>query len=64
MLDFITGLFSGGGLMGYLEIALSVVGLFALIATKTPNQTDDKIVQIFMDIINSLGANLGQAKNQ
>jgi len=47
----------------YIPIALTVVGSFALIATKTPNKTDDKILQLILDIINFLGANLGKAKN-
>jgi len=47
----------------YLPIALQIVGGFALIAIKTPNKVDDKILQIVMDVINFLGANLGKAKN-
>ena len=43
--------------------ALAVVGAFALIAAKTPNKVDDKIGQVLMDIINFLGANFGNAKN-
>ena len=47
----------------WLPIAVSVVGSFALIATMTPNKTDDKIIQWILDIINFLGANFGKAKN-
>ena len=47
----------------YVPIALAVVGAFALLATKTPNKTDDKILQVILDIVNFLGANLGKAKN-
>ena len=41
----------------------SIVGGFAILAMFTPNKTDDKILQIIMNVINFLGANLGKAKN-
>ena len=47
----------------YLPIAVSVVGSFALVASVTPNKTDDKIAQLILDVINFLGANVGKAKN-
>ena len=47
----------------WLPIVTSVVGSFAMIATITPNKVDDKIVQVIMDIINFLGANVGKAAN-
>lgn len=47
----------------WIPIALAFVGAFALIATKTPNKTDDRILQVILDIINFFGANLGKAKN-
>ncbi len=45
-------------------IALQVVGIAALIATMTPNKTDNKIVDAVSKIINLLGANFGKAKNK
>jgi len=48
----------------YLPIAVSVIGSFALIATLTPNKTDDKIVQLLLDVVNFLGANVGKAANK
>jgi hypothetical protein len=48
----------------WIPTALQVVGAFAVIATMTPNKTDDKIVQWLLDIINFLGGNLGKAKNE
>jgi len=51
-------------IIAYIPIALTVVGTFALIATKTPNKVDDKILQVILDVINFLGANLGKAKNE
>lgn len=47
----------------YLPIAIAVVGTFSAIAVVTPNKADDRIVQVLLDIINFLGANLGKAKN-
>ena len=46
-----------------LEALIGVVGVFALVATVTPNKTDDGIVQKALEIINFLGANFGKAKN-
>ena len=48
----------------YLPIVLAVIGAFALVAAKTPNKSDDKIIQFFLDIVNFLGANFGKAKNK
>jgi len=47
-----------------LEVALQIVGLFALIAARTENKTDDRISQCLLDIINFLGCNIGKAKNK
>ncbi len=46
-----------------LSVATSAVGTFALIATLTPNKTDNKIADFLMKIINVFGANVGKAKN-
>ncbi len=45
-------------------IALQVIGAAALVATLTPNETDNKIVDALSKIINLLGANFGKAKNK
>lgn len=50
-------------LVKWLPIVTSVVGSFAMIASMTPNKTDDKIVQLILDVINFLGANFNKAKN-
>ena len=47
----------------WLPIVTSFVGSFALIASMTPNKTDDKIVQFILDVVNFLGANFGKARN-
>ena len=48
----------------WLAVATSVVGSAALVATLTPNKSDDRIVQWLLDIINFVGANVGKAKNK
>jgi len=52
-----------GNIDWLLESVLMVVGGFAVLATQTPNQTDDKILQTILSLINFLGANVGKAKN-
>ena len=54
----------GTKIVEFSPIALAVVGAFALIAAKTPNKSDDRVIQFFLDIINFLGANFGTAKNK
>jgi len=51
-------------LIKWLPIVTSFVGSFALIATMTPNQTDDKIVQGILRVVNFFGANVGKAANK
>ena len=46
------------------EIVIAVVGVFALIATLTPNTVDNRIAQTIMDVINFLGGNVGKAANK
>ena len=41
----------------------SIVGGFSVIATMTPNNTDNMIVNKMMKVINFMGANFGKAKN-
>ena len=41
----------------------SIVGGFAILASMTPNKSDDKIVQKALNVINFIGANFGKAKN-
>ena len=48
----------------YIELALMVIGLFAAIATITPNEADNKIVQAIYTIINKLGLNVGRSRNE
>ena len=45
------------------SIITQVVGVAALVATLTPNTSDNKAVDFVMNIINMLGANIGKSKN-
>ena len=52
--------------VNYVEIlaaVASIVGGFAIVASLTPNKSDDRIAQMILDIVNFLGANFGKAKN-
>lgn len=46
-----------------LQIALEVVGIFSIVATMTPNDSDNKVVEFVLKIINAVGGNFGKAKN-
>ena len=46
------------------EIALQVVGVAALIATLTPTDTDNRVINLISKLIHTLGANFGKAKNK
>ena len=50
-------------LPSYLEIITQVVGVFALVATLTPNTSDNAIVDFILKLINFGGANVGSSKN-
>ena len=45
-------------------IVASIVTLAAAISAITPSKSDDRIVQLVLDIINKLGLNIGKAKNK
>jgi hypothetical protein len=47
-----------------LKVATSIIGTFALIATMTPNKSDDEIVDKIWKAINFLGANTGKSANK
>ena len=52
-----------GNYVEILSAVASIVGGFAIIASLTPNKSDDRIVQMILDVVNFLGANIGKAKN-
>ena len=45
-------------------ILTQVVGVAALVATLTPNTSDNKAVDFVLNLINMLGANVGKSKNK
>ena len=45
------------------QIVVSVVGVAAIVATLTPNSSDNKAVDFLLNIVNALGGNVGKAKN-
>jgi len=46
-----------------IELIVQIVGVASLVATLTPNESDNKAVDFILNIINMLGANVGKAKN-
>ena len=50
--------------MEVFAVVTSFVGSFALLATMTPNKSDDKVMQMVLDMINFLGGNFGNAANK
>ena len=50
-------------LPAYLEILTQAVGVFALVATLTPNTSDNSIVDFLLKLVNFCGANIGKSKN-
>jgi hypothetical protein len=45
------------------QIIVSVVGVAAIVATLTPNSSDNKAVDFLLNIVNAIGGNVGKAKN-
>lgn len=52
-----------GEVLKWSSVITSIIGVFALIATKTKNTADNKIAAFLLKAINWLGANCGKAKN-
>ena len=48
----------------YLPILTAVITACAAIAAVTPTKSDDRIIQLILDIINKLGLNIGKAVNK
>ena len=45
------------------EAAMKIIGGFAILATMTKNQTDNRILNYILRAINFFGANVGRARN-
>ncbi len=46
------------------DVVLKVVGAFAVVASMTPNDTDNRAAQMLADLVNLLGFNVGKARNE
>lgn len=56
--------FLSENLVPILEIVAQVIGVAALIAALTPNETDNKIIAMVGKFFDVLGANWGRATNR
>jgi len=50
--------------MKYMPIVTTVIAVASAIAAVTPTKSDDRIVQLILDIVNKLGLNIGKATNK
>lgn len=48
----------------FFSIATQVIGVFAVIASMTPNEVDNQILDQVAKLINVFGFNFGNAKNE
>ena len=48
----------------WVQGTMAVIGLAAAIATMTPNKSDNTILDFILRLINTVGANIGNAKNK
>lgn len=55
--------FLGANFGTIVELVTQLVGAFALLATLTPNTSDNAIADSLLRLVNTLGANFGRAKN-
>jgi len=46
-----------------LDLAFQVVGFFAIVASMTPNENDNKWVDAILKAFNTIGFNVGKARN-
>jgi hypothetical protein len=60
-MEFVTTLMNW--VVAHWDELFQIIGGLAVIATLTPNKSDDKIVQWLLDAINFGGANVGRASN-
>lgn len=56
--------FLGENAGAIVELAVMLVGAFALLATMTPNEADNRLAQFLLSLVNKLGANVGNARNE
>ena len=46
-----------------MDLAFQVVGVFAVIASLTPNENDNKWIDAILKAFNTIGFNVGKARN-
>jgi hypothetical protein len=59
MMEFIAGL----EVLDVVKLLAELIGVFAVIATMTPNENDNKVADGLLKAVNFFGANLGKARN-
>lgn len=47
-----------------IEVIVEIIGAAAILATITPNKSDDAIVAWILKVVNFLGMNLGKSENK
>jgi len=47
-----------------IQTLIQICGAFAVIATLTPNTSDNAIADFLLKLVNGLGANFGKASNK
>ena len=47
-----------------MDLAFQVVGVFAVIASLTPNENDNKWIDAILKAFNTIGFNVGKARNE
>jgi len=57
------GFFNGLDWGSVVSAALQLVGAFSVIATMTSNTSDNAIADFLLRVVNTLGGNVGNAKN-
>ncbi len=58
-MDFLTE--NAGAIIQFIT---SLVGSFAIVATMTKNESDNKVADFLLKIINFFAANVGRSKNE
>ena len=51
-------------ILNWIELLAIAIGTFSTVSTMTPNRHDNAIVDIIFQVINVLGMNFGNSKNE
>ena len=55
---------SANGVTSFISLLVIAAYAFTLIATITPNESDNKVADLIWKVINGIGLNVGKAKNK